>query len=306
MQRFAKRPRHLIIFCVGLLLTLAAAVVVLRYGWQQPVPVNYWSHYSQFLWREHAVMLGLAVLGLIVGGRQQLPIIFWLAWLWLLGLGIFSFSITLLHYRYLFFLYPILIWLTAVAIAWLWQLRTKVVAVGGLLFVFGVLIAHDEISLIPKSFWELESDPVQSDLRYKSFTPQPNFRAGYRIIAQRLAEQPAALVLTPYPELSRLYLSRTDNCAIYLDLTGSAKIPSRARHRYTGAPYCTLKDLAKARAQRSLILLDKLADWRIDQNQRQFIEDNAAVIYTEKTNNWSELTVYQFLDGGKLNSAKAE
>lgn len=290
IKRWVKQPGRLVWYMIGLFLLLPVMIGALHYGLDQPVPVNYWTHYVAFLWREETLLVLLAGFSLVIAQRTHLTIIFWLSTVGLFGLGLFSFGITLLHYRYLFFLYPIVLWLATYTIDWLLSWRLKWVGYGTAIIIATALVWHQELTMLPKTFWPLESDSKTSQFTYKSFTPQPNFRAAYAAIAQ----QDADTVITPYPELSRLYLERDDTYALYLDVIGAADQPNRSTQIYTGVPYLTLTELKRAQQNHTLVLLDYFSQRRIQPELREYIEQYGQVIYTEVTNEWSTVTVYKF------------
>lgn len=290
MPHWSKRFTPFFGYCCGILFILIVLILVIRFGFEQPVPVNYWSHYIIFLVREHLVLLLMAFVGILVAQRRDIPIILFLGTTGLVGLGVFSFAITLLHYRYLFFLYPVLLWLAAYGIAWVLSLRKKWISITLVTIISIALILHEEITLLPRSFYTLESDPKVSFLAYKSFTPQPDFRAAYAAIAK----QNPSMVITPYPELSRLYMQRDDEYALYLDVIGSADRPPMPHHRYTGTPYITLESLERARELQAVVLLDELAQGRVDSDLLQVIEQHAEIVFEKRDGEWSRVTVYQF------------
>ncbi|MBI2415867.1 MAG: glycosyltransferase family 39 protein [Candidatus Kerfeldbacteria bacterium] len=287
LDRWHKHPHINIIYWLGVVLALPLGVLIMRYGLHQPVPVNYWEHYLAFLWRDHAVMLILAGIGVVLSFTKRPVITWWLTSLGIVGLGVFSYSITLLHYRYLFFLYPIVLWLAAVTLTWLAQ-QWRRGAIIGLVVCFGLLLWHGELIVLPQSFWVLESDAPTSAFGYKSFTPQPDFRSAYQAIA---AVHPD-IIITPYPELTRLYLQRDDTYALYLDVTGAQTTPSNARHTYTGVPFITMTQLQHAATRGAIVLLDKLAERRISPSLRDYIEQHGRIIFSNKINHWSTVTVY--------------
>lgn len=277
-----------ILFFIG---SVVASVLFMHAVFDAPT-VQYWQHYTQFLQREHIVMLSLGILGVLVGlqTRHRMRVM-WLASSVLFVLAFLSYGVMLLHYRYFFVIYPAAVLCAVVAVDWVLR-RSRWMYVA-MIPVIVLLIWHGEWTLNPYTTLRLESDPPDSSLSYKSFTPQPDVRSAYAWIAAHQSTDD--LLVTPYPSLTRLYLpSHTDDAALYVDLVGTHPAPSRPMERYIGVSYLTdtaLRELMNT--THGFILIDDFARRRMDAEIVAEIRKNETV-FDADSGPWSRVWVYRF------------
>lgn len=248
--------------------------------------VNYWLHYWQYLVLHYPVTLGLAALGLIVLLYKQHRLAWWLVSMFITYIGILSYAVPLVQYRYLFVVWPIVLLWAAYSIVWLiqqWKYSTIII-------VLALVFSHEYI-LWPKATIILESDAPTSALPYKSFTPQPDFRAAY----VEMKKNGFMHTVTPYPVITRLYSDQDDIVAIPLDLTGTT-LPKTKNEIYTGVPYITLDQLKflHINGPHGIILVDTFSRHRIEPVIRGYIEDNLALWYTYDVGVWSKIQLYKY------------
>jgi hypothetical protein len=288
IQRYENKPFKripLVVPYAGVIIGCISVVTLVSYLTTDIGLVQYWTHYVNFLWREHwfIVLLSIVSIGVALY-KQATQLTLWLAGSFLLSLGVISYSLPLLQYRYLFFILPVLYVLTAYGISLVhnWYIGAAVVGF--------VLILSPGFIIIPQATYDLESDRPTSNLTYKSFTPQPDFEAAYTVIAQHNPD----ILITPYPTISRLY-NEVDTAAIYVDLTGTIKNSPKVEV-YTGVPYIhvdELRDLVE-QGDAGIILIDFFAERRMQPELRTYIETYSEEIYANTSGPWSRITLYSF------------
>lgn len=292
LQKTIQRAKtHPLQFIIGYVAAIAgiivAAVATVRLLMDQQA-VNYWMQYSYYFATHHWATLAFATLGLFVGLKTySLRHTLWLWTLIITSMGIFSYGITLLQYRYLFFVWPVVMLFAAVGIHRIvarrrWYLAIPIVA---------LLLCSGEYIVVPQSHVLLESDAPYGRSGYKSFTPQPDFRAAYEEIAKRNPD----ILITPYPTITRLYRDRNDAAAIYIDLTGLDG-GGETEERYSGVPYLTKKQLKKIVEDKKhgIILIDYFARRRMDPELYLSIDTQFTTLQTIRAGSWSDITLYAF------------
>lgn len=289
-----KRSLSAALFVYLLVNTALICVAAIGVQWLYDFPgaVQYWSHYSAFLTREHLIMLFLATGGIVYGvNRSEWKQTIWLATVFLLMLGMMSYAVILLHYRYLFFVFPVVLLLASVCVDGLWNhgwLRVLMVVAAVLMCFRGELVTRP----LQPAF--LESDPITSSLHYKSFSPQPDFGAAYAWIAENaLTDQQ---IITAYPILTRLYLHGEDTIAIYADLVGQYPEPTRDTEVYTGIPFLrSVEQLRDVTARHhGYIMIDDFARRRMNAAVWEHIQGEYELVYQGTEREWSQLWVYRF------------
>lgn len=287
LQIYERKPIRLVPLVVpylGIIVGCIVAVIIASYLATGIGPVQYWTHYTAFIAREHWPLVILSLIGVAMGIYKNSSVVLWLSGIFLLSLGIVSYALPLLQYRYVFFVLPVLYLLTGHAIS---KLPTQYLKVGLVTLLISI---GPGFILWPQTHFPLESDSAESNFSYKSFTPQPNFEAAYQYIQQ---VQPDVLI-TPYPAISRLY-GATDTISMYIDLTGTIpKTPER--ELYTGTPYIDINTLAELRSdeQSEIILLDFFAERRMNVTMKTYLETHGTVVYEDKNSPWSQVTLYSF------------
>ncbi len=288
IQRYDRKPLKnlpLVAPYLGVIVGCIGVVILVSYLTTDIGPVQYWTHYSAFLLREHWLMVALSIGGIIMAFlKKQINIPLWLAGNFLLCLGVVSYALPLLQYRYIFFILPILYLMSAYCISVIPKHYLKVLLLGL------VLVISPGFTILPQAQYPLESDTLESDFTYKSFTPQPNFSDAYKIIKQYNPD----VVITPYPTISRLY-SIQDYAVIYVDLTGTISSPPSAEV-YTGVSYITINDLARLEAEGNsiIVLVDFFALHRMDPALLTYIEMNGTEVYADTTGAWSSIILHSF------------
>lgn len=266
---------------VGLVLVSAVASRLYYGHW-----VNYWLHYWQYLLLQYPVTLFFAGLGVGLLFYKQHRLVWWLASICIAYLGILSYAVPLVQYRYLFVIWPIiLIWaacgINQIVQYWKYSLIVIIIVLG----------LSREYLFWPTTQLVLESDASTSALPYKSFTPQPDFKAAYG----EIQKTNLANLITPYPAMTRLYLGHDDTAAIPLDLTGTT-LPKTTQEVYTGVEYITLDRLQQWQRDKieGIILLDTFSQHRIEPALREYIEDNLEPVYEQTAGPWSTAQLYKF------------
>lgn len=252
--------------------------------------VNYWWHYLYYLITNYYLFLLLAILGSwsLVKNHQRL--VTWLVLIWISWLFCLSFIVPLLQYRYLFMTLPILFMLAAAGLVWLWRQRwAGKLAVG---LSVGILLWQQQLVVLPQVFYPLESDPVTAPFTYKTFTPQPNFVAGYAFIKQYQKEHTSVVIATPYPIIHQLYAGALPNYVIFVNLTGGTYPTVPEVEYYSGQPYYTPEELPTDKE--ILIILDQFAEYRLDPRWQKVL-GRTEVLWQEDTKTWSRLTIYRIL-----------
>lgn len=278
-----------ILFFIGSVVT---SIFFMRVAFDTPV-VQYWQHYTQFLQREHIVMLSIGILGVLVGLQTTYRMrVMWLASSALFVLAFLSYGVMLLHYRYFFVIYPAVVLCAVVAVDW--ALRRPRWMYLALIPLIALLIWNGEWTLNPYTTLRLESDPPDSLLPYKSFTPQPDMRNAYAWIAAHQSTDD--VLITPYPSITRLYLpSHTDGAALYVDLVGTHPSPLRPSERYTGVLYLTIESLQELiHTQHGFVLMDGFARRRMDSEILAEIRGKSDIVFDAEIGPWSRVWVYRF------------
>lgn len=286
-----------LVYPLTIFVLIISASAFIKYQSGFPFTLNYWAHYTQFLVEHHLLILILAFIGTLITARKEPRIQeagLWLLTIFCIGFALLSLGIPLLQYRYLFPFLPALFLLAAYAIdCILQQARWKSITLTVLLL--SIALWRGELQFLPKPNYLLESDSPTSTKVYKSFTPQPDFRSAYNVIATYNPD----ILITPYPELSRLY-NREDTYSFYVDFSGRADAADwsgEGTKQYTGTPYLTIGQLRAIESQshfHGIILIDYFAEKRMNPELREYIAKNMNVIYTDAHIPWSSITIYEF------------
>ncbi len=260
--------------------------LVLKYVLGYMLPFDYWQHYTQFMFAEYGVIALLAIAGILImiKNTHLNTMALWLIGMMFIGLGIFSYDIQLLQYRYLFVLLPALYLSASYFIS---RLPRQKIVIPLVVVVLAVLAPS--MQLLPQSHYYLESDKPSSDLSYKSFTPQPDFKAAYKAIAEYNPE----VLITPYPAVTKLYSEKNDDYALAIDLTGTGA-GINDYEVYTNTPIITVEVLKEIRGEKKsgVVLVDYLAQKRINNDIRQYIETELTPIYSDSNHDWSSIALY--------------
>ncbi|MFA6475222.1 MAG: hypothetical protein WCV88_03370 [Patescibacteria group bacterium] len=235
--------------------------------------VNYWWHYLYYFFTTYYVFIVLMCIGIGVAVKQHKQLVYWFISILLGWLIILSFIVPLLQYRYLFIVLPIMYIFSSVGIVWLWK-KSKLVV----LLAVIILIWQNQITLIPKTNYWLESDSVNSPFTYKSITPQPNFKAAYKF----LSDYPNENIITPYPSIHKLYTGQLPKSALFISLTGGTYPDRPDKDTYTGVPYQTPQ-------AGDVVIVDDFAEQQITINNKELLWEDV------NSAPWSGLRIYRIL-----------
>lgn len=265
----------------------------------------YSDRYFLWLFLEHPLTLALTVLAFVQTLRKNanakaIAVTYFLVGTIMVVLSVLAFAVPLLHYRYLLGVHPALFLLASSAVIQCWRMIQQTVINK---IYFGIAIVavtifsfiHREFTLLPQRTFLLEQEPVISRARFRSYTPQPNFRKMMEIIANN--QTPADIIITPYPTVTFWYLGQLDHFALPLSLTNPSPAPTtKESEYYTHVPFLTeekFRELLASDAQ-GWILLDDLARTRLDPVLRKSITENAQLFTHEDAPPFSSLQLYHF------------
>lgn len=281
------RKKYIVLSTVSIIV----GALILSHLFVPTIPfVNYWWHYLYYLTTNYWLLILLAVLGCWFLAKTHQRLITWLVLVWFSWLFCLSFIVPLLQYRYVFMTLPILWALAAGGLVWLWQQRWLGKVTVGL--SVGILLWQQQLTVFPQVFYPLESDPVTAPFTYKTFTPQPNFAAGYAFIKQYQAEHTNVVMATPYPIIHQLYTGALPNYVVFVNLTGGTYPTVPELEHYSGQPYSTPEQLPTDKE--ILIILDQFAEYRLDPRWQQVL-GQTEVLWQDNTRLWSQLTIYRIL-----------
>lgn len=279
----------IVLYVASICIIILVGILAIQNVLHLPSPVQYASHYASFVFTHYADLLALALLSwwyIRKTTDHERSVYFVLLGTFLGMYAFFSFAFPLLQYRYLLVATPALFFFAATGL----RACLRIPYVGGLL-VAAVFAFSPTLTYIPRVDWPLESDPPTNRFTYNSFTPQPDFKAAYAFIRAHPREQ----LITPYPMLTRIYLGYDDTSSIYFDLTGGLHDRTTIQDPYTGVLTLQLPALQQhIRTQHGYILLDQFAAYHMDQELREYIEEQTKPVYTSITGPWSELTIFAY------------
>ncbi|EKD79061.1 MAG: hypothetical protein ACD_41C00179G0009 [uncultured bacterium] len=272
VQRF-RRP------VIPFILTLMS-VFILTHVIMPTVPyVNYWWHYLYFIGVQQSGFILLAVCGVYVLSKKYQLLTQWLVMAWFGWLSCLSFIVPLLQYRYLFMTFPIILLFAATGGVWLWQQRWfgKILLGASI----SLILAQGQLTVIPQSFYKLESDPTTAPFSYKTFTPQPNFTAAYTF----LADYPTTPVATPYPVVHQLYTGEWPDYVVFVNLTGGT---------YPTIPATYSEPSQLLTGVEIFLILDQFSEYRLD-DRWESIMAQSEVIWEDENLPWSSLRIYRIV-----------
>lgn len=249
--------------------------------------INYWWHYLYFIGTEYNMLIVLALCGVYAVQKKYQLLVQWLVVIWFGWLFCVSFIVPLLQYRYLFMTFPIMLLLSASGAVWLWQQRWIGKLVLGI--CIGVLIWQQQLTIIPQSFYPLESDPTTAPFAYKTFTPQPNFSAAYEF----LRNDPTTAMATPYPIIHKLYTHELPDYTLFVNLTGGTYPTIPELETYTQRPYNDPSQLPDD--QVVILLIDQFAEYRLDEQWKDVIVQAELIWEDDNPLAWSSLRIYRIV-----------
>lgn len=281
-------------------ITILASLVCAYIGAQFILPnlptVNYWWHYWYWMLINYGMLLPLAVLG-VWQQRSRIQLMEWLVATWLGWVWCLSFIVPLLQYRYLMLTFPIVLLFAVLGGYWLWQQGW----IGKCLLAacVGAMIWQQQVTVLPKSFYQLESDAVTAPFSYKSFTPQPDFKSAYQFVDEYLIEHPETRVVDAYPALHRIYRGVLPDAALFLNLTGGTYVTTPLAERYTQLEHLTFTQLEQWKQEgQVLVLVDGFAAYRTGSAIKSMLI-SAEVVWESNQEPWSNITVYRIQSDAK-------
>ncbi|MFZ5392046.1 MAG: glycosyltransferase family 39 protein [Patescibacteria group bacterium] len=263
----------------------------LAFNFYLPSFLEFFAH----SWPIFSILTIVGSIWLFTNKKADRPHIFILL-IFLLPFIIFSFFFKNLIFRYLFIFTPILFIISAILIEKIYlQIKSATVKIIFFLAVLLSLFLTKELILIPQSFYALESSPISSTKTYLSYTPQPDFAAGYAKIKSNL--QAEDIVISAYPNLTKIYLNQPGYWLAfdYLGKNNPDKyVGSSGREIYANAPTINnLEELKKlSSTKKTYILYDQMARDRLEPALLEYIEKNYSLLWQSEINRYSHLYLF--------------
>ncbi len=256
-------------------------------------------YYATFYFRSYWLMLILALVLLWRMRQRYTKQILFLIFVLLCYLVPLSLFTNLVQYRYLFHLTPILFILASLGTFELVALCSRTYQKSlVVLAVLGLFFATGEGVLFPRSTFFLESDnpatlPSRSSYLY---VPQPDWNGAYAFI--KAHRTPSDIVISSMPQFNKIFLDEAGYWIEYdyIGLAVGQPQITEGREAYVGAQVlASAAELASTTAnQRGFLVLDYMALNRISPEERAHIETRLKQVFYKKTNDYSQIWVYEF------------
>lgn len=203
-----------------------------------------------------------------------------------------------LHYRYFFIVTPLIVILGSYGVTLFGARRATLRVALPLLFLTFLLLSKDT-SLIPRSFYALESDsPDKLFLtNYYAYTPQPDWQGAYSFIRDSIAA--GDIVIASHPHFTYLYLNTPGYWfpMNYLDADTTHNETVQKVDSYVGAlPVENLHELEKLiEKKHGYVIYDyQASDGRIAEDTLRYIHEHMTLVFSKETNEYSKVWVYKF------------
>lgn len=260
---------------------------------------NHALAYVSFYLRSAWIFIALGVYGYVRSDRRDRNRIVLLAMPFALTLIVFSFFTDVTEYRYLFHTTLGLIIIASFGairlIRDIRQLHWKAVAA---IIIAALLLLDRHLILWPQPFYTLEADDPTTvyGRSYYAYTPQPDFRAAYETIRERL--NPGDIVISSHPHFNKIFLNQAGYWLAYDYLRRDTPVPEEMTHeRYVHAE--VIHDAEELRLlmqkKHGYIVFDYMSTvHRIDPSVIKTAQDLGTLIFADEINSYSKIWVYRF------------
>jgi uncharacterized membrane protein len=256
---------------------------------------NLFGYYAYFYGEHYSFFIFFLLPLYVLLPQEKRPTVALLASIIVVYLLSLSYLSETLHYRYFFLVTPLMVILGSYGMTLLEKRRATLRVALPLLFLAFILLSS-ESTLVPKSFYALESDSPNKLILtdYYAYTPQPDWQEAYTYIKTNMTSRD--VVISSHPHFTYLYLNTAGYWFTmdYLDTDSGTTTTSTSSDPYVSAlPVQNIQELATHK--HGYVVYDYQAhDGRIPDETLQYIHEHMTLVYIKETNTYSKIWVYKF------------